>query len=507
MNKPLNPAVVIEELRHYIGGAEVAGSSGRHGDVYNPALGSVKARVPFASETEVATAVDAAHKAFPAWAATPPLRRARVMFKFKELLDAHADNLAAIITSEHGKVLSDAKGEVTRGIEVVEFACGIPHLLKGEYTEQVGTGVDSYSVRQPLGLCAGITPFNFPVMVPMWMFPIAIACGNTFILKPSERDPSASLYLARLLKEAGLPDGVFNVIHGDKVAVDALLNDSRISAVSFVGSTPIAEYIYRTGTASGKRVQALGGAKNHLVVMPDADLDQAVDALIGAAYGSAGERCMAISVAVAVGNIADKLVEKLAERAKALKIDTGTNDAAEMGPLVTKQHLDKVSGYVDLGVKEGAKLVVDGRGFKVKGYEQGFFLGGCLFDQVKPDMTIYKEEVFGPVLAVTRVPDFESAVELVNKHEFGNGVSLFTRDGDCAREFAMRIQIGMVGINVPIPVPMAFHSFGGWKRSLFGDHYAYGPEGVRFYSHLKTITTRWPTGIRKGAEFVMPTMK
>ncbi|MEO8005416.1 MAG: CoA-acylating methylmalonate-semialdehyde dehydrogenase [Betaproteobacteria bacterium] len=507
MNKPLNPSAVVEELRHYLGGAEVAGRSNRFGDVFNPALGSVKARVPFASEAEVSAAVEAAQKAFPAWAATPPLRRARVMFKFKELLDQHANELAEIITTEHGKVLSDAKGEVTRGVEVVEFACGIPHLLKGEYTEQVGTGVDSYSVRQPLGVCAGITPFNFPVMVPMWMFPIAIACGNSFILKPSERDPSASMLMAKLLKEAGLPDGVFNVVHGDKTAVDALLNDARIAAISFVGSTPIAEYIYRTGTATGKRVQALGGAKNHLVVMPDADLEQAVDALIGAAYGSAGERCMAISVAVAVGNVADKLVEKLAERAKTLKIDTGMNDAAEMGPLVTKVHLDKVGGYVDHGVKEGAKLVVDGRGIKVKNHENGFFIGGCLFDNVKPDMKIYKEEIFGPVLSVVRVPDFETAIDLVNKHEFGNGVSLFTRDGDCAREFAMRVQIGMVGINVPIPVPMAFHSFGGWKRSLFGDHYAYGPEGVRFYSHMKTVTTRWPTGIRKGAEFVMPTMK
>src|SRR5258708_4419170 len=490
MNKPLSQASVLEELHHYIGGAEVAGRSGRFGDVYNPALGSVKARVPFASEAEVSAAVEAAQKAFPAWAATPPLRRARVMFKFKELLDAHAEKLAAIITSEHGKVLSDAKGEVTRGVEVVEFACGIPHLLKGEYTEQVGTGVDSYSVRQPLGVCAGITPLNFPVMVPMWMFPLAIACGNTFVLKPSERDPSASLYLAKLLKEAGLPDGVLNVVHGDKVAVDARLHEPRVNAVSFVGSTPIAEYIYRTGTASGKRVQALGGAKNHLVVMPDADLEQAVDALTGAAYGSAGERCMAISVAVAVGGIADKLVEKLAARAKNLKINTRTDNAAAMGPLVTRQHLDKVTGYVALGVQEGAKLVVDGRGMKVKGLENGFFLGGCLFDGVKPEMTIYREEIFGPVLSVVRVPDFETAVDLVNKHEFGNGVSIFTRDGDAAREFATRIQIGMVGINVPIPVPMAFHSFGGWKRSLFGDHYAYGPEGVRFYTHLKTVTSR-----------------
>ena len=507
MNKPLNQSSVLKEIPHFVSGQEVPGGSGRHGDVFNPAEGRIAARVPFASEGEVSAAVAAAHKAFPDWAATPPLRRARVMFKFKELLDRHAEDLAAIITREHGKVLSDARGEVTRGVEVVEFACGIPHLLKGEFTEQVGTGIDSYSVRQPLGVCAGITPFNFPVMVPMWMFPVAIACGNSFVLKPSERDPSASIYLAKLLKEAGLPDGVFNVVHGDKVAVDALLGDPRVAAVSFVGSTPIAEYIYRTGTAGGKRVQALGGAKNHLVVMPDADLDQAVDALTGAAYGSAGERCMAISVAVAVGNVADRLVEKLAARARTLKINSGTDEAAEMGPLVTRQHLEKVSGYVDLGVKEGAKLVVDGRGLQIKGYEDGFFIGGCLFDHVRPEMKIYKEEIFGPVLSVVRAPDFETAVNLVNAHEFGNGVSLFTRDGDCAREFASRIQIGMVGINVPIPVPVAFHSFGGWKRSLFGDHYAYGPEGVRFYTHLKTVTTRWPTGIRKGAEFVMPTMK
>jgi malonate-semialdehyde dehydrogenase (acetylating)/methylmalonate-semialdehyde dehydrogenase len=417
------------------------------------------------------------------------------------------DQLAALITSEHGKVVSDARGEVTRGLEVVEFACGIPHLLKGEFSEQVGTGVDSYSVRQPLGVCAGITPFNFPAMVPMWMFPVAIACGNTFVLKPSERDPSTSIRLARLLQEAGLPDGVFNVLHGDKVAVDALLADPRIAAVSFVGSTPIAEYIYRTATASGKRVQALGGAKNHLVVMPDADLDQAVDALTGAAYGSAGERCMAISVAVAVGAVADALVDRLAQRVKALKINAGTDESAEMGPLVTRQHLDKVAGYVAAGLAEGAKLVVDGRGVKVAGHESGFFLGGCLFDQVRPDMTIYQEEIFGPVLSVVRVPDFDTAVDLVNRHEYGNGVSIFTRDGDAAREFSTRVQIGMVGINVPIPVPMAFHSFGGWKRSLFGDHYVHGPEGVRFYTHLKTITSRWPTGIRKGAEFVMPTMK
>jgi malonate-semialdehyde dehydrogenase (acetylating)/methylmalonate-semialdehyde dehydrogenase len=505
MNKPLE--LHVKDIHHWVNGREVAGTSGRFGDVYNPALGSISGRVSFATTDEVGQAVAAAQAAFTGWAATPPLRRARVMFKFKDLIEQNLDALARLISSEHGKVVSDARGEVTRGLEVVEFACGIPHLLKGEYSEQVGTGVDSFSVRQPLGVCAGITPFNFPAMVPMWMFPVALACGNSFVLKPSERDPSASLFLAKLLQEAGLPDGVFNVVHGDKVAVDALLHDPRVAAISFVGSTPIAEYIYRTGTANGKRVQALGGAKNHLVVMPDADLEQAVDALIGAAYGSAGERCMAISVAVAVGKVADPLIEKLAERARSLKINAGTDEAAEMGPLVTRQHLDKVTGYVAKGVQEGARLVVDGRGVKVPGHESGFFLGGCLFDGVTPGMTIYKEEIFGPVLSVVRVPDFETAVDLVNQHEYGNGVSIFTRDGDAAREFTLRAQIGMVGVNVPIPVPMAFHSFGGWKRSLFGDHHVHGPEGVRFYTHLKTVTTRWPTGIRKGAEFVMPTMK
>jgi malonate-semialdehyde dehydrogenase (acetylating) / methylmalonate-semialdehyde dehydrogenase len=508
VNKPLDSSALQTDLvHHYIGGRETAGRSGRFGDVYNPALGTVARRVPFASVEEVGQAIAAAQAAFPAWAATPPLRRARVMFKFKELVERDGDKLAQLISSEHGKVVSDAKGEMQRGLEVVEFACGIPQLLKGEFTEQVGTGIDSWSVRQPLGVCVGITPFNFPAMVPMWMFPIAIACGNTFVLKPSERDPSASILLANLLQEAGLPDGVFNVVHGDKVAVDALLTDPRVASVSFVGSTPIAEYIYKTGCAHGKRVQALGGAKNHLVVMPDADLDQAVDALIGAAYGSAGERCMAISVAVAVGQVADALVGRLAERARSLKISAGIDDSAEMGPLVTRQHLDKVTGYLAAGEKEGASLVVDGRGHKVPGYEKGFFLGGCLFDDVKPNMSIYREEIFGPVLSVVRVNDFDQAVDLINGHEYGNGVSIFTRDGDAAREFASRVQIGMVGINVPIPVPVAFHSFGGWKRSLFGDHYMYGPEGVRFFTRLKTITGRWPTGIRKGAEFVMPTMK
>src|SRR6202795_1901332 len=415
MNKPIErPGSQVKDICHYINGREVAGPSNRYGNVYNPALGEMASRVPFASTEEVGQAIAAAQAAFPAWAATPPLRRARVIFKFKELIERDHDKLAHLISSEHGKVVSDARGEVTRGLEVVEFACGIPHLLKGEYSEQVGTGVDSYSVRQPLGVCAGITPFNFPAMVPMWMFPSAIACGNTFVLKPSERDPSTGVHLARLFKEAGLPDGVFNVVHGDKVAVDALLNDPRIAAVSFAGSTPIAEYIYRTGTATGKRVQALGGAKDPLVVMPDADLDQAVDALTGAAYGSAGERCMAISVAVAVGAVADALVQRLAERARSLKINAGTDESAEMGPLVTRQHLDKVTGYVATGVKEGAKLVVDGRGVTVPGHENGFFIGGCLFDQVQPNMAIYKEEIFGPVLSVVRVPDFESAVELIH---------------------------------------------------------------------------------------------
>jgi malonate-semialdehyde dehydrogenase (acetylating)/methylmalonate-semialdehyde dehydrogenase len=494
------------ELAHFIGGRKVAGKSGRSGEVFNPATGEVAARVPFASASEMDAAVASAARAFPDWAATPPLRRARVLFKFKELVEAHADELSRIITAEHGKVLSDAKGSLTRGLEVVEFACGIPQLLKGEFTEAVGTGVDSWSVRQPLGVCAGITPFNFPAMVPMWMFPVAIACGNAFVLKPSEKDPSCSLRLAELFKEAGLPDGVFNVVNGDAEAVNAILAHPGISAVSFVGSTPIAEHVYRTGTATGKRVQALGGAKNHMVVMPDADLDQAVDGLMGAAYGSAGERCMAVSVAVAVGKVAEPLVQRLTPRVASLKVGPGTDSEAEMGPLVTAAHLARVKGYVDLGVKEGAELVVDGRGLKLQGYEKGFFIGGSLFDRVSPDMRIYKEEIFGPVLSVVRVPDFDRAVDLVNGHEFANGTAVFTRDGDAAREYAARVNVGMVGVNVPIPVPMAFHSFGGWKRSLFGDTHMHGPEGVRFYTRMKTITQRWPTGIRKGAEFTMPTL-
>ncbi|GJH21045.1 CoA-acylating methylmalonate-semialdehyde dehydrogenase [Caballeronia novacaledonica] len=497
----------VAALTHFIGGKRVEGASGRFGDVFNPATGVVASRVPLASASEVDAAVAAAKAAFPEWSETAPIKRARVLFRFKQLLDEHHDELAEIITREHGKVFSDAKGEVMRGIEIVEFACGIPNLLKTDFTDQIGGGIDNWNLRQPLGVVAGITPFNFPMMVPCWMFPIAIATGNTFVLKPSERDPSASVRLAELLTEAGLPDGVFNVVHGDKTAVDALLAHRDIEALSFVGSTPIAEYIYTEGTKHGKRVQALGGAKNHLVVMPDADLDQAVDALIGAAYGSAGERCMAISVAVAVGHIADELIERLAPRVQSLVIKNGMESDAEMGPLVTGAHRAKVEGYIDAGVKSGATLVVDGRGHQVEGHENGFFLGGTLFDNVKTDSTIYKEEIFGPVLSVVRVPDFASAVELINEHEFANGVSCYTTDGGVARAFSRQIKVGMVGINVPIPVPMAWHSFGGWKRSLFGDHHAYGEEGVRFYTRYKSVMQRWPDSIAKGAEFTMPVAK
>ena len=498
----------MRTINHFIGGKEVAGNSGRTADVFNPATGEVQAKVALATAQEVDAAVKNAQAAFPGWANTPALTRARIMFKFKQLAEENAEKIVAMITAEHGKVLSDARGEFTRGLEVVEFACGAPQLLKGEFCENVGTNVDSWSVRQPLGVVAGITPFNFPAMVPMWMFPTALIAGNCFILKPSERDPSVSVMVADLLKKAGLPDGVFNVVHGDKTAVDALLTHPGIEAVSFVGSTPIAEYIYTTGTAHGKRVQALGGAKNHMIVMPDADMDQATDALMGAGYGSAGERCMAISVAVAVGDkVGDTLIDKLSPRVRGMKVAPGTDPEAEMGPLVTKQHYEKVKGYVDQGVKEGAKLVVDGRSLKLQGYENGYFLGGCLFDHVTPEMKIYKEEIFGPVLSVVRVPDYASAVKLINDHEYGNGTAIFTRDGDAAREFASKIKVGMVGINVPIPVPMAFNSFGGWKRSLFGDHHMHGMEGIRFFTKLKTITGRWPTGIRSGAEFVMPTMK
>ncbi|MCE9633995.1 MAG: CoA-acylating methylmalonate-semialdehyde dehydrogenase [Methylophilales bacterium] len=495
-------------IGHYINGKHAAGTSARFGEVYNPATGEITAHLSMATADETRTAIDAAQAAFPAWSNTPALKRARIMFKFKALLDERANDLAKAISLEHGKTISDARGEVTRGIEVVEFACGMPHLMKGDFNDQVGTGIDTYSMRQALGVVAGITPFNFPVMVPLWMIPMALATGNTFVLKPSEKTPSASLMIADLLAEAGLPAGVFNLVNGDKEAVDVLLSDKRIQAISFVGSTPIAEHIYTTGTKSGKRVQALGGAKNHLVVMPDADIDQVADALIGAGYGSAGERCMAISVAVTVGDVADALVAKLKEKVKDITIDQGLNEKADMGPLVTPQHFAKVKDYVDLGVTEGAKLVIDGRGYSHKGHEQGFFLAPCLFDHVKKDMRIYKEEIFGPVLSVVRAENFEEALQLVNDHEFGNGTAIFTRDGEAAREFTNRVQAGMVGVNVAIPVPIAFHSFGGWKRSLFGDHHIYGTEGIRFYTRLKTTTSRWPSGGKGiGTEFVMPTMK
>ena len=498
---------MARELHHFIGGERIAGASGRFGDVFNPATGEVSARVPFANRLETEAAIATAEAAFPAWAATPVPARARLMFRFRELLEQHRDELAALITAEHGKVLSDAGGSLTRGIEVVEFACGIPHLMKGEFSNNIAGGIDIHELRQPLGVCAGITPFNFPAMVPMWMFPLAIACGNTFVLKPSEKDPSCSLRLAELMAEAGLPAGVLNIVNGDREAVETILADPRVRAVSFVGSTAIAEHIYATGAAHGKRVQALGGAKNHMVVMPDADLDQAADALMGAGYGSAGERCMAISVAVAVGAAGDPLMERLGPRVRNLKVGPGTDPDSEMGPLVTRQHLERVEGYVDLGVAEGADLVVDGRGLKLQGYEGGFFTGGSLFDNVTSEMRIYKEEIFGPVLAVVRAPDYDAAVRLVNEHEYGNGTAIFTRDGDAARSFAHDVEIGMVGVNVPIPVPLSFHTFGGWKRSLFGDTNVYGPEGVRFCSRLKTVTSRWPAGIRAGAEYTMPTLR
>jgi malonate-semialdehyde dehydrogenase (acetylating)/methylmalonate-semialdehyde dehydrogenase len=498
-------------IAHYISGQKTAGTSTRAQDVFNPATGAVTGRVSLANVKDVDQAVASAQAAFPAWADTPPLRRARVMFKFLELLNQHRDTLAHMITAEHGKVFTDAQGEVTRGIDIVEFACGIPQLLKGDFTDQVSTGIDNWTMRQPLGVVAGVTPFNFPVMVPMWMFPVAIACGNSFVLKPSPLDPSPSLFMAELLKQAGLPDGVFNVVQGDKEAVDALVEHPDVKAVSFVGSTPIANSLYENGARHGKRVQALGGAKNHMVVMPDADIEQAVDALIGAAYGSAGERCMAISVAVLVGDVAEKLMPLLLEKTRALKVLNGTNLAAEMGPIVTAAAKQRITGYIDAGVAEGAKLLVDGRQFDGAkagaGCDKGFWLGGTLFDNVTTDMKIYKEEIFGPVLSCVRVKDFGEAVQIINDHEFGNGVSCFTRDGNVAREFSRRIQVGMVGINVPIPVPMAWHGFGGWKRSLFGDMHAYGEEGVRFYTKQKSIMQRWPESIGKGAEFVMPTAK
>jgi len=494
-------------IEHFINGKIAKGYSKKTSKVFNPATGEQSAEVNLASKADVDLAVQKAKQAFTDWGRKPPAQRARIIFKFKELIEKNLDEITKLIVSEHGKIYDDAKGSLTRGLEVVEFACGIPHLLKGEFAENVGTDVDSWSIRQPLGVCAGITPFNFPAMVPMWMFPISIACGNTFVLKPSEKDPSCSIKLAQLFKEAGLPDGVFNVVNGDKEAVDALLTNKDVAAISFVGSTPIAKYINENAAKNEKRVQALGGAKNHCVVMPDCDLDQAVNGLMGAAYGSAGERCMAQSVAVAVGKIGNSFVTKLAKKVESLKVGPGTDKNSEMGPLVTKQHLEKVRGYVDLGVQEGAKLVVDGRNIKLQGYEKGFYIGGCLFDNVDKKMRIYKEEIFGPVLSVVRVKDFESAVNLVNDHELGNGTSIYTRDGDVGRTFASKIKIGMVGINIPIPVPVAYHSFGGWKKSLFGDLHMHGTEGVRFYTKLKTITSKWPSGLRSDPEFVMPTMR
>ncbi len=506
MNAPLAP-VQLSVIGHFIGGRPVNPSASRMQPVYNPALGTPSAQVALASANDVDLAVASARAAFPAWADTSAVKRARVMFKFKELVERHQDLLAKTITREHGKVFSDARGEVSRGIDVVEFATGIPYLTHGEFTDQISAGIDAWSMRQPLGVCAGITPFNFPVMVPMWMFPLAIACGNTFVLKPSERDPSASLLLAEWLQESGLPDGVFNVIQGDKLAVDALLSHPDVAALSFVGSTPVAQYIYETGAKNAKRVQALGGAKNHLVIMPDADLDQAVDGLVGAAYGSAGERCMAISVAVAVGDVAETLVKRLGERVRALKVMDGMEPEAEMGPLVTAAHRDKVCAYIESGIDSGAKLLVDGRISPASDRNRGFFLGGSLFDYVTTDMTIYQEEIFGPVLCVVRVKTFAEAVDLINRHPLGNGTSLYTRDGATAREFARRIKVGMVGINVPIPVPMAFHSFGGWKKSLFGGQHAYGMEGIRFYTRYKAVMQRWSDSSVKGSEFAMPTSK
>jgi len=498
----------MQTIENAVAGKRYVSSATRRVPVFNPATGEQSAELPLSTLDELNAAVENAKQAQVAWGNTPPMKRARVMFKFKALLDQYADDLAREISKEHGKVHDDALGEVARGIDCVDFACGIPQLLKGEFSRNVGPSIDSYSDRQPLGVVAGITPFNFPAMVPMWMYPAAIACGNAFILKPSERDPSASMLAWNLFMEAGLPEGILNIVHGDKEMVDGILDHPDIKAVSFVGSTPIAEYVYQRGTQAGKRMQALGGAKNHMVIMPDADLDQAADALMGAGYGSAGERCMAISVAVPVGkDTADALVAKLKPRVESLKIGPATDKDAEMGPVVTKMHRDKILGYIDSGVEEGAKLVVDGRGFSLQGYEEGYYVGGTLFDHVEPDMKIYKEEIFGPVLSVVRRDSFKDAVDLIHGHEYANGTAIFTRDGDAAREFADKIEVGMVGINVPIPVPVAYHSFGGWKRSLFGDHSIYGPEGIHFYTRLKTVTTRWPAGIKGGAEFSFPSVK
>ncbi len=498
---------MASQINHFVGGKEAKGQSGRFADVFDPNTGEVQARVALASGAEIRAAVENAAAAQPAWAAVNPQRRARVMMEFLRIVNREMEPLSRLLSSEHGKILADARGDIMRGLDVVEFAVGIPHLLKGEYTEGAGPGIDIYSIRQPLGVVAGITPFNFPAMIPLWKAAPAIACGNAFILKPSERDPSVPLRLAELFLEAGLPPGILNVINGDKEAVDALLTDPGISAVGFVGSSAIAQYIYATAAANGKRVQCFGGAKNHMIVMPDADMDQAVDALIGSGYGSAGERCMAISAAVPVGEEeADLLVRKLAPRVEALKIGQSTDRGADYGPLVTRESLERVRSYIDIGIGEGAELLVDGRDFKLQGYEDGFFIGGCLFDHVTPDMRIYKEEIFGPVLSIVRARDYAEALRLPSEHEYGNGVAIFTRDGDAARDFASKVNVGMVGVNVPIPVPLAYHTFGGWKRSGFGDLNQHGPDSIRFYTKTKTITSRWPSGVKDGASFVIPTM-
>jgi malonate-semialdehyde dehydrogenase (acetylating) / methylmalonate-semialdehyde dehydrogenase len=498
----------MREIGHFVGGKEVRGCSDRFGDIFDPNTGEVQAKVALARHAEVEHAIVVAAAAQPAWAATNPQRRSRIMFRFLELVNRDYEALAALLSSEHGKTIADSRGDIQRGLEVVEFACGIPHLMKGEYTSGAGPGIDLYSMRQPLGVVAGITPFNFPAMIPMWKFAPAIACGNAFVLKPSERDPSVPMRLAALMAEAGLPPGILNVINGDKEAVDTLLTDPRVMAVGFVGSSAIAEYVYSTACANAKRVQCFGGAKNHLIIMPDADLNQAVDALMGAGYGSAGERCMAVSVAVPVGkSTADALMQKLIPRVEALKIGPSSDPQADFGPLVTRAHLDKVKAYVDMGVKEGAKLVVDGRGFKLQGYEKGNFMGGCLFDEVLPQMRIYKEEIFGPVLCVVRAADYEEAVRLPSEHDYGNGVAIFTRDGDTARDFTERVNVGMVGVNFAIPVPLSYYTFGGWKRSSFGDLNQHGPDSIRFYTKTKTVTSRWPSGTKEGMEFVIPTMR
>ena len=494
-------------IGNHVGGSRVNQTGGTLQDVFNPSLGEVSAQVRLSSSQELDDVVKVASSALPAWAATPPTKRAQVMYRFKRLLEDNADKIASSISSEHGKTHADALGEVARGLEAVEFSCGIPHLLKGTFSEQVSTSIDVYSIPQPLGIVAGITPFNFPAMVPMWMFPNALACGNAFILKPSERDPSVTLILADLLKEAGLPDGIFSVVQGDKVVVDAILDNPEIKAVSFVGSTPVAEYIYSRGAANGKRVQALGGAKNHMIIMPDADMDQVVDALMGAGYGSAGERCMAISVPVPVGEkVADELMDRMIPLVEKLPVGPPSDSNVAMGPVITKQSLERITALIQSGVDQGAKLLVDGRGLKVSGHENGFYIGASLFDQVTPEMDIYQEEIFGPVLTTVRVEDYEAALKLVHGNQYANGVAIFTRDGDAARDFVNRIEVGMVGINVPIPVPVGYHSFGGWKKSLFGSNHIYGPETINFYTRLKAVTSRWPTGIKAGAEFNFPTM-